>query len=101
MTITYKAMTPKLPERITEAYLTLSGGNWAKRVRLAQLREKLADVTRQELDETILGLQTQSKLVLYTLDNPNEITAQDKNAAILIGREPRHILYISRRSVGD
>ena len=71
-------------------------GSSAKRVRLSQLRDRLADVRRQDLDNTILGMQGQSKLVLYALDNPSEITAQDQHAAILIGREPRHILYMPR-----
>ena len=86
----------QLPERITEAYLAISGGNWAKRVRLSQLRDKLHDVRRQDLDETIVGMQSQKKLVLYALDNPSEITDQDQHAAIMIGREPRHILYMPR-----
>ncbi|MGO9170763.1 MAG: hypothetical protein ACLP7P_02190 [Rhodomicrobium sp.] len=93
---TPRAPFPRLPERVTEAYLAISGGSWAKRVRLSQLRDRLADIQRQDLDDTILGMQGQSKLVLYALDNPSEITTQDQHAAILIGREPRHILYMPR-----
>ena len=57
-----------LPERISDAYLAISGGNWAKRVRIAHLRDKLKDIPRSDLDETLIGMQRKGKLALYTLD---------------------------------
>lgn len=83
-----------LPARVRDAYLTLSGGVFVERVRLSDLREKLPDVPRRELDETLLKMQRGGDVVLYTLDNPREITDKDSRAAIKIGGEPRHIMYM-------
>ena len=81
-----------LQERISRAYLTAAGGAWNARVRLSELRGLLADVSRDALDRELLNMQQSSKLVLYRLDNQREITDDDREAAIPIGGEPRHVL---------
>ncbi len=83
-----------LPERIADAYLSLSGGHWARRVRIAHLRDKLSDVSRQKLDAILLDMQQQGKLALYTLDDPRQLSTDDEKAAIKIGPATRHIVYM-------
>lgn len=61
-------------------------------------RIKIADVKAKTgaSDEELLELQAVGAIVLYRLDNPFEITAADKKAAINLGPGiDRHILYVN------
>lgn len=83
-----------LPERIRQALWELAGGRTKARVRLAALRERLEGVSRRELDALLLQMQDAGRLVLYPLDNPVELTAADRGAALLVGKNPRHLVYL-------
>lgn len=86
-----------LPRRVADAYQKLSGGRAGIRVRLADLRETLSDVPRDDLDRALLGLAAVGTAVLFQLDNPHELQSRDHEAAL---RTPagdlRHILYMAR-----
>lgn len=84
-----------LHERVRAAYFLVTGGRANVRARLADLREQLADVTRKELDESLLAMERQGIVILYPLDNPQEIHPQDEQAALAnaVGT-PRHIVYM-------
>ena len=90
-------LTPRRPliQLIQEAYLTLSSGRENVRVRLADLRRKLADVSRSDLDAALIEAAGQGRLALYGLDDPLDIHPEDREAAI---RTPtgleRHIVYL-------
>lgn len=86
---------PPLNQLIQEAYLSLSSGRENVRVRLADLRRKLADVPRSELDAALIDLANQGRLALYGLDDPLDIRPEDREAAIrtATGLE-RHIVYL-------
>jgi hypothetical protein len=83
-----------LEERIRQAYLQLTHGALHARVHLHQLRKLLSDVPRSKLDETLLAMQRNEELVLFSLDNQREITAEDRQAALYIAGEPRHVLRL-------
>lgn len=83
-----------LPERIRQTLWELAGGRAKARVRLAELRERFGGVPRRELDSLLLEMQDAGRLVLYPLDNPVELTAADRGAALLVGRNPRHLVYL-------
>jgi len=85
-----------LPDRIRAAYLAITGGTFNKRALLADIRARLMDVDRSALDEALVGMQRQGDATLMQLDNRPDITQADREAAIQIGEEPRHILWISR-----
>jgi hypothetical protein len=85
--------TARLDERIKAICLDLAGGT-RRRVRLLALRERLADVPRPDLDVTLLEMQRAGRLVLYPIDDPLDITPADESAALRIGGNPRHILYL-------
>jgi DNA-binding PadR family transcriptional regulator len=85
-----------LESRVREAYFRLSGGKANVRVRLAQLRQALPDIGRDTLDELLLKLQRAEKLVLYSLDNPKEISPEDVQAAIILAGFSRHIVYMEK-----
>jgi hypothetical protein len=85
-----------LGERIRAAYLSLTGGSFNKRALLADIRRLLLDVSRDTLDDALVRMQHQGDATLMQLDNRPDITQADREAAIQIGQEPRHILWISR-----
>ena len=85
-----------LRERIRAAYLALTGGSFNKRALLADIRRRLSDVGRDALDNALVLMQRQGDATLMQLDNRPDITQADREAAIQIGQEPRHILWISR-----
>ncbi|MEO0537671.1 MAG: hypothetical protein AAF215_27890 [Cyanobacteria bacterium P01_A01_bin.123] len=73
------------------------GGDYNVRVRLSTLRQNLSSLPRTELDQALKDMQISGRLVLMTLDNPQEITADDEAAAIDMGSpNKRHILYLNR-----
>jgi DNA-binding PadR family transcriptional regulator len=84
-----------LPQRIRDAYLRASGGQWNTRVRLADLRAALSDVPQATLDNTLLSLGREQRLALYPLDNPREISDADRSAAINVVGQVFHIVYMS------
>jgi hypothetical protein len=85
-----------LRERIRAAYLALTGGSFNKRALLADIRRRLPDVDRDALDDALVRMQRQDDATLMQLDNRPDITQVDREAAIQIGQEPRHIVWISR-----
>lgn len=82
--------------RIREAYLAETGGALNRRVRLAALRARLADMPRAQLDAALLALGQQGVGSLYPLDDPTEIATADRDAAIRVGTEMRHLLWMHR-----
>ncbi|CAH2601345.1 conserved protein of unknown function [Rhodovastum atsumiense] len=85
-----------LAGRIRAAYLAESGGSVNRRVRLAALRARLAEVPRAELDTALLALAQDGGAGLLPLDDPTEIGAADHAAAIAVGTQMRHILWLDR-----
>ncbi len=83
-----------IDDAIREAYLALSGGQWDTRVRLAPLREKLAAFPKDAQDQAFLRMQAGGRLVLYRLDDPQDTFEADRAAALCIGSDPRHLVYM-------
>ena len=85
-----------LSERIRTAYLELTGGQLAVRVRLAELIEKLPGIDVEMLHQHLVGMQTSGQfgLVLWSLDDPREIGPEDERTAVKIAGAKRHILYL-------
>jgi hypothetical protein len=85
----------ELRERIRAVYLEIAGG-FNKRALLKDIREHLRQVDRSALDDALKRMQREEDASLMQLDNRVEITEADRAAALYIGSEPRHILWISR-----
>lgn len=85
----------ELVERVRAAYAELGEGKADVRVRLADLRQAMADVDRTLLDTAILTMEREEAAVLYPFDNPVEMRPEDERAALpnSIGH-PRHVIYI-------
>ncbi len=87
------APPPPTEQEVREACLSIGGGHVGKRIRLAALREKLP-ARREALDSVLQAMQQAGRLVLFKMDNPAEITAEDEQAALLISGNPRHLVYL-------
>jgi hypothetical protein len=83
-------------DQIRRVYLDITGGTFNTRALLRDIRAKLPKVGRAQLDEALKRMQRDEDASLMQLDNRVEITNADRDAALYIGREPRHILWISR-----
>jgi len=83
-----------IEQRIRSAYTQLSGGTYDVRIRLADLRLHLADISREQLDSTLRAMQLEGKLVLMHLDDPLDRNNTDDEAAINIGGRTHHIVYL-------
>jgi hypothetical protein len=87
---------PDVRQNIRKAYLQLTRGRFNTRAHLSDIRQKLKNIAREALDEALMRMQREQEASLYQLDNRIEITEADRAAAIYIGREPRHLLWIER-----
>jgi hypothetical protein len=85
-----------LSERIRTAYLAVTGGMFNKRALLSDVRKRLPNVDRATLDNALEVMQRDGDATLMQLDNRPDITPADEEAAIRIGQEARHILWISQ-----
>lgn len=85
---------PELGARIRSTCLELGHGAAKKRVRLRELRDHLPDVPRARLDGELVRLQDAGALVLYRIDDPTDIAAEDERAALHVAGAPHHILYL-------
>ncbi|MFG1608303.1 hypothetical protein [Actinoplanes sp. NPDC049265] len=88
--------TEDLPDRIRGAYRKLTGerGEW---VGLASLRSTLADVPRAEVDQALIALMDDPDVRLEPESHRRRIEPADREAAVLVGGEPRHKLAIGLR----
>jgi hypothetical protein len=85
----------ELRDRIRAAYFEVAGG-FNRRALLSELRVKVGDVDRTTLDTVLKQMQREEEASLMQLDNRMDITDADRSAALHIGSEPRHILWISK-----
>lgn len=86
---------PAVSQRIWDAYKELGGGGDS--VRLHNLRARLSDVPRAELDKTLLEMQKTGEANLMHLDNPRDIKAVG-DAALKVGARNYHTLWLEAPS---
>lgn len=89
---------PAVSQRILDAYKELGGGGDS--VRLHNLRARLSDVPRAELDQALLEMQKSGKANLMHLDNPRDIKAVG-DAALKGPSDNYHALWLERPSAGN
>lgn len=84
-----------LESRIADAYAELAHHRSAARVRLADLRRRLSDLSHEQVNSTLQKMTREGRVVLNRLDNPLEITAEDEAAKLVNGLgDPRHIMHM-------
>lgn len=84
-----------LHDRIRDVCLAVGGGAGRVRIRIAELRTRLADVPRAELDAALRALEAGGALRLFPLDDPRSIDETDRHAAIGSGDHARHLVYLT------
>jgi hypothetical protein len=79
--------------RIRDAYtqLTSRPGGW---VSLTRLRAALTDTGRSDVDEALRALSRTPGISLIPEENQKVLTAEDRDAAIMIGPEHKHLIAI-------
>jgi broad specificity phosphatase PhoE len=85
-----------LEDRIREAYTTLARepGAW---VSLTRLRPLFPDVQREQLDEALRRLNLRRDVNIVPESNQKTLTAADRDAAVRIGAQDKHLLAIGVR----
>ena len=85
----------ELQRRVVSTCRKLANGRPAARIRLAALRAALTNISRKQLDMTLLDMEASELAVLYPLDNPRELSPDDMEAALPNSAGfNRHILYL-------
>lgn len=82
-------------ERIRDAYAGLADapGAW---VRLSRVRERLADLSRDEVDAALRRLDRRPGVLLDPEVNRKTLSDADRAAAVTIGGDDKHVLAIER-----
>lgn len=82
-----------LEARIRAAYAELAPrpGSW---VGLARLRPLLGDVPREETDATLVRMERLPDVSLVPESNQKVLTPEDREAAVTIGDQQKHLLWI-------
>lgn len=93
-------LSEDIKRRLYNACVQIAGdGIYGTRIRLADLRSKLPDVPRQELDRALRDLEQTEAAAIMPLDDPREIRPDDEDAALSNSQgKNRHILYLSNPS---
>jgi hypothetical protein len=84
-----------IQQRIRTTFFEIAGNPPKDSVRLSELREKLQDVPRQNLDEALLYMKGARQANLMNLDNPRDIKAEEASA-LRDGNRTYHVLWIER-----
>src|SRR5439155_12369777 len=84
--------------RDTYRSLVREPGGW---VSLADLRDKLAGVPAAAVDAALKQLVRQPDVILIPETDQSSLNARDREAAVRIGGEVKHLLAIEGRWAGD
>ena len=82
--------------RIEQAYLKVTGGKFNQRGVLADIRSHLQDLPREAVDAELRKMGGEEGVNLMGLDNKQEATPERQAAAVEVGGEPRHLLWLDR-----
>lgn len=86
--------TITLQDRIRSAYLVCAGYERGAWVGLAELRMFLQDVPRAQVDQELRMLNRQEDVNLVPESNQKTLTPADREAAVNIGEQDKHLIWI-------
>lgn len=90
------AAQQSLSDQVRSACLSITGGEYERRVKLADLRTALLGHSREALDGVLLQMDQSKAIQLMMLEQPSDVTPEDRAAAIFIAGQPKHVLYLPR-----
>jgi hypothetical protein len=82
-----------LTVRVENAYRTLAPGR-GEFIKLRDVRERLADIPRPALDAALAAMFTARRVNLIPQSNRQALTAADRDSALRIGGEHKHLISI-------
>lgn len=82
-----------LTARVTAAYAVLTPGP-GEFVKLRELRAHLTDIPRSALDGALVSMFTARRVNLIPQANQSALTAEDREAALHLGGEHKHLISI-------
>jgi hypothetical protein len=82
-----------LTARVAAAYAVLSPGP-GEFVKLSELRAHLVDIPRAALDSVLASMFTAQRVNLIPQANQSMLTAEDRDAALRLGGEHKHLISI-------
>lgn len=82
-----------LTARVTAAYAVLTPGP-GEFVKLRELRAHLTDIPRSALDGALTSMFTARRVNLIPQANQSALTAEDREAALRLGGEHKHLISI-------
>jgi hypothetical protein len=83
----------ELTDRIREAYAATASAPRAW-VSIADIRHKLGDVSRDSLDAAFRLLEQAADVNIVPESNQKTLSKEDRQAAVIIGDQPKHFLAI-------
>jgi hypothetical protein len=83
-----------LTARVAAAYHALAAGP-GEFVTLRVLRERLSDIPRSALDAALVAMVAARRVNLIRQSDPQALTAADRESAVRVGGEDRHLLAIA------
>jgi len=85
----------RLPAQVRHVCQKLQKHLRTDRLRLTHIRRELGSVANDVLNKTLLAMDSRGEVTLYQMDDPLEITAEDRAAALMTpSGQARHILYL-------
>lgn len=95
-----KKAEPKLVEKpdyqaaVRKAYLKASGGKFYELVAISDIRKNMPQEMRSLLNDTLLEMQREKKVVLNVQGNPAALSREDRENPVMIAGTPRHVVYM-------
>lgn len=84
---------PNVAAQVEAVYTRLTRGRGGT-VRLAEVRERLDGVPRQDVDRALHGMARREDVHIRAEADQKTLTEQDRDAAVVLGGVPRHLLMI-------
>ena len=83
-----------IANKIRNAYFKVTGGQTQIRVKLIKIRQLLTEIPRKAIDESLHASKIEEKILLFPLENPQEISKEDESAALFDSGRINHIIII-------
>lgn len=83
-----------LEAAVVRAYLQASGGVWGVWIKLTEIRKRLPDVPRPDLDRELLRLEKAKRAILYPIEDSEALRPEDEAAALTVAGFKRHIVLM-------
>lgn len=86
---------------IVRAALEDTGGYANEAVNIADIRRALGDTyAREDVDAALKEMQAAGDLALYNKEDPLSVTQADRDSALILGGDSRHLVYL-KDSIGE